>query len=92
VRASSSSNANVQYDARREEVLAKLKQNEYISQETFEAFVQKKLNARAGKRMLFPERNVSQDKKELLDNYLSVMREKERAKLEYKKKKIEEER
>lgn len=42
--------------------------------------------------MVFPERNVHGDKRELLENYLNVMREKEREKLEMKRKKIEFER
>jgi hypothetical protein len=45
-----------------------------------------------GKRMVFPEKNVNQSKKELLENYLLVMREKEKEKLDMRKKKIEDER
>lgn len=45
-----------------------------------------------GKRMVFPEKDVNQNKKELLDNYLFVMRENEKEKLAMKKKKIEDER
>jgi hypothetical protein len=54
--------------------------------------VKRKLNQRMGKRMIFPEKNVNEGKKELLENYLHVMREKEREKLDLKKKKIEDER
>jgi hypothetical protein len=35
-----------------------------------------------GKRMVFPERNLVQSKKDLLESYLNVMRDKEREKLE----------
>ena len=38
----------------RDEILEKMKQNEYIGHETFDTFVMKKLNLRPGKRMIFP--------------------------------------
>ncbi len=66
-----------------------MSQNEFIPHETFEAFVIRKTGGRMGKRMIFPEKNHQNDKRELLENYLMVMREKEKEKLDAKRNKIE---
>ena len=65
-----------------------MKTNEYLSNnETFETFVLRKLDRRPGKRIVFS--NKKETEKELFQNYLLEMREKETKKLLEKQAKIE---
>ena len=73
-------------------VLEKMQQNEFIPRETFEAFMAKQMGLRPGKRMQFPVADQFQNQRDLLDSYLTVMRDRERQKLELKKQKLEQER
>lgn len=59
-----------------------MKQNEFIPHETFAQFVSRKLNKRTGKRVVFPESSYNINKREVLDTYLTAMRDKEKDKLE----------
>lgn len=45
----------MEYDSKKQQIIDKLRQNEYIPHETFEMFVAKKLNKRPGKRIMFSE-------------------------------------
>ena len=51
----------------------------------------KKMQTRPGKRIAFPQTSHAENQKELLEQYLSTIRDKERQKLEIRKKKIEDE-
>ena len=66
----------------RESILERMKQNEFIPRETFETFVNRKLGNRTGKRIYFPEQDQQVGQRELLNNYLQAMRDKEQYKLD----------
>ncbi|CDW91113.1 UNKNOWN [Stylonychia lemnae] len=72
-------------------VAEQMKKNEFISNETFEAFMAKKMKTRPGKRIKFPQTTQAENQKELLDQYLTQIRDKERKKLEDRRQKIDEE-
>lgn len=68
-----------------------MQKNEFIGKETFETFLSKKLNQRTGKRLIFPTSNYKINQKEMLNEYMDQIKEKEKTKQEAKQKRIEEE-
>lgn len=74
-------------------MLERMRQNEFIPQETFDTFLKKKMGQGTGKRLNFVQNPLHKDnQKELLENYLHAMRNNEQEKLNKRKKKIEDER
>ena len=77
---------------KRELIEEKVKNNEFLNNETFDTFVMRKMNLRPGKRVIFQNSTSEQKQKDLLDSYLTTIRDREREKLEQKRRMLDEER